>query len=320
MDDVLFGVVVGFEEGSHEAWNGESAAVEDVDGLGSGPGFAAEADAGAPGLIGFEVGAGGDFEVAVYAGGEDFEVVALASFFAHVSGAEEEDAVVKSESLEDDFGVFDKGFEFVVASFGEDEFDQFDFIELVHAEDAARVATGGSGFTAEARRVGGVLHGERGAVEDFAGVDVGDGDLGGGDEVEVVAGFVEILFEFGKVAGADEAAGKDEGGRPDFVVAALGLLVEHEVDEGADEARALAGIEGEPGAGDFGRSLEIDEAEAFGNVPVGDKGFAGGFCTVGAGDDVVVFVHAIGDGFVGEVGELEFDVVELGFEGAFFFF
>lgn len=156
-EDGAIGLAVGFHNRDHEAGNGEPGSVEDVGELGRGAGFGAEPDVSAAGLIGFEVGAGADFEIAALAGGPDFEVVALASFVAHISGAKEKNSVMEAEGLEDGFGIGGEGFEVVVAFFGSDEFDEFDFVELVHAENSASVATGGSGFASEAGGVGGVL-------------------------------------------------------------------------------------------------------------------------------------------------------------------
>lgn len=92
------------------------------------------------------------------------------------------------------------------------------------------------------------------------------------------------------------------------------LEVEHEADEGALKAGALAGVDGEAGSADFGGAFEIDEAFFFGDFPVGFEVVAGWLFAPGADDDVFGFVFAIGDGGVGEVGELEFDLVKAVFE------
>jgi hypothetical protein len=39
------------------------------------------------------------------------------------------------------------------------------------------------------------------------------------------------------------------------------VLVEHEADEGALEFGAVAPIDGESGAGDFGGAIEVEDAE-----------------------------------------------------------
>ena len=65
----------------------------------------AEADVGAAGLEGFEVGAGGDFAVELLAGEPDLEVVGLGGGEAHVAGAEQHAAVGQAEEFEDALGV-----------------------------------------------------------------------------------------------------------------------------------------------------------------------------------------------------------------------
>ena len=77
--------------------------------------------------------------------------------------------------------------------------------------------------------------GQAGFVEDFVAIEVGDGNLGGGDEPVVVVaelaagdGFgvgvgaaEEVLGKLGQLAGAEERFGVDHEGRQDFGVAVL---------------------------------------------------------------------------------------------------
>jgi hypothetical protein len=122
-----------------------------------------------------------------------------------------------------------------VGVFGAGELDQLDLLELVLADDAARVFAGGAGLGAEAGGVGGEADGQARVVEDLVAVEVGDGDLGGGDEPVVVVfelaagdGFgvgigaaEEVFGELGQLAGAEEGLGVDHEGRQDFGVAVL---------------------------------------------------------------------------------------------------
>ena len=67
--------------------------------------------------------------------------------------------------------------------------------------------------------------------------------------------------------------GVDHVGRQDFGVAVLaGVEVEHEVGEGALEAGSLAVVDDEAGAGDLGGALEVEDAEALAELPVGEGG------------------------------------------------
>ena len=122
-----------------------------------------------------------------------------------------------------------------VGFFGARELDQLDFLKLVLADDAARVFARRSGFGAEAGSVGGEADGQAGLVEDFVAIEIGDRDLGGGDQPVVVVfelaprdGFgiriraaKEVFSELGKLAGAEEALGVDHEGRQNFGVAVL---------------------------------------------------------------------------------------------------
>src|SRR6201999_1707278 len=68
---------------------------------------------------------------------------------------------------------------------GLDEREHLDLVELMHAEDPARVLAGGSGLAAEARREARVAEWQRSAVEDLPGVQRRERDLGGADQIQV---------------------------------------------------------------------------------------------------------------------------------------
>jgi hypothetical protein len=83
----------------------------------------------------------------------------------------------------------------------------------------------------------------------------------------------EVFGELGQLAGAEERLRVDHVGRQDFGVAVLaGVQVEHEVGEGAFEARSLAEVDDEARAGDLGGALEVEDAEA---SPISQWGRAG---------------------------------------------
>ena len=61
---------------------------------------------------------------------------------------------MQSEFLQNHLGVAGQGFEFLVRTLGVGEFDQFHFLKLMLADDAANVFAVGTSFAAKARRVG----------------------------------------------------------------------------------------------------------------------------------------------------------------------
>ena len=77
---------------------------------------------------------------------------------------------------------------FAVGVLGLGELDQLDLLELMLADDAARVLARCASLGAETGGVGREADGKARFVEDFVAIEVGDGDLGGGDE-PVVAVF-----------------------------------------------------------------------------------------------------------------------------------
>lgn len=319
-EDGAVGLLMGFDQGDEESGEGGAGAVEGVGEAVFAVGvFVAEVHA--AGLVVAEGGTAGDFEVGFLAGGPDFDVVGFGGAEADVAGAEFDDAVVEAEELEDFFGVAGEGFEGVHGGLGGGDVDELDFVELVHANEAAGAEAGAAGFTTEAGGVGGVVDGEVLVFEDLLAMEVGDGDFGGGDEVEVVFGaVVDLVAELGELAGADEALGFDEERGADLGVAVPGgVEVEEEVDEGALEAGAGAAIDDEGGAGDFGAGFEVEHAVG---LAEGDVVF--GFEVVGGGGapaaDFGVFFGggADGTGVVGEVREGEEEIALLGVGGVGF--
>src|SRR6185312_14680738 len=146
----------------------------------------------------------------------DFEIVGLGRGEAHVAGAEQHTAVGKAEPFEYGFGVAGEAFVLLVGVFGFDELDQLDLLELVLADHAADILAVGAGFGAEAGSVGAEGDGQLRFVEGLVAEEIGDRDLGGGDEpvvvLLIVAGLVaalvvaveEVFGELGELAGAEE--------------------------------------------------------------------------------------------------------------------
>ena len=136
--------------------------------------------------------------------------------------------------------------------------------ELVQTDQAARVLAGGTGFGTEAGRGGTVGAGQVGLVQHLTGVDVGQGHLGGGDEVVVPGGHLEEVFlELGQLARAGHGGAVDHEGRTDFdVVLVLHMLVQEEVDQGAVQTGGPAHVQGKAAAGQTGGALEIQGGAA----------------------------------------------------------
>lgn len=254
--DGAIGLLVLLEEGDVEAGEGGAGAIES-ERKAIFPIGVFEAGAHAACLIIAEAGAGGDFEVFAVAGGPDFDVVGFGCGLADIAGAELDDAVVEAEFSEDRFGVGGEFLENLEAGIGMDDLNEFDFIELVHADDAFVIAARGAGLAAEAGGIGNHFHGKNGGGDDGIPVEIGDGDFGGGGEEEGVAavgfggfGAEHVVLEFRELAGAFHALAEDEVGDIDLLVAVGGLGVQEEADEGALEAGAFAAVDGEAGAGE----------------------------------------------------------------------
>ena len=147
-----------------------------------------------------------------------------------------------------------------VGFFGPRELDQLDFLELVLANDAARVFARRASLGAEAGRVGRERDGQARFVENLVAVEIGDGNFGGWDQPVVVVlelaardgvgvgigAAEEVLGKLGQLAGAEERLGIDHERRQHFFVAVLlRVQVEHEADQRTFQPRPCAHVDGE---------------------------------------------------------------------------
>ena len=264
-EDRPIGLLVGFEESDEESWESGAGTVDGVTELIFAV-FGFEPESHATGLEVIEQRATGNFEVSVLAWGPDFDIESLGGTEAEIAGTEFDDAVVEAEELEDFFGVGGEAKELGGRLFRGGDFDELDFIELVHPNEATGTEACGACFSAEARGVSGVGDGELIGVKNFFAMEVGDGDFGGGCEVEIaVAAPVELVFEFGELGSADEGFWADDVRRTDFGVAVFaGMEIEEKIEESAIETSSGAGKNGEGAAADFGGPFEVEEVEFFG--------------------------------------------------------
>ena len=145
-----------------------------------------------------------------------------------------------------------------LAVFGAADADQLHFLELVLADETARVLTRRTRLAAEAQCVRGHAHGLWQVGQDFARDRRGQADFGCGDEPAVVSGPETVLGKLGQLVGAVHRIIVDQHRWVAFGVAVLAHLpVEHELRDGAVEAGHMAAQEGEACAGKLRTGLEI---------------------------------------------------------------
>ena len=99
----------------------------------------------------------GNFLVRVVARQPNLQVIGLAAGESNVARAKADHAVRQLELLKNVLGVVNHGFQIVLRFLGLGEFHHFHLAELVHANNAARVATSSARLGAEAGRKCAVL-------------------------------------------------------------------------------------------------------------------------------------------------------------------
>ena len=137
--------------------------------------------------------------------------------------------------------------------------------------------------------------------------------LGGGDQPEIVhLAMVHVVLHLRQLAGADHRGGVHHEGREHLGVAlALGVQVEHILDERALEPRALAQEDGEARARELDAAREVEDAEPFAQGDVVQRlEVEGRHLAHVAHVAVGGAVGAGGDVLVGHVGDAQHGLAE----------
>ena len=101
-----------------------------------------------------EVRAARHFQIRVLSRRPDFDVVSLGRAKTEIARAKFDHAIVQAEQLQHALRVRRQRFMFRVGSFRRRDFHQLHLVELMHANDAARLASGRTRFAPKTRRVG----------------------------------------------------------------------------------------------------------------------------------------------------------------------
>ena len=98
---------------------------------------------------------------------------------------------------------------------------QLHLVELVDANDSARVLAVGPGLSAKTGRVRCVAQGQLIARENLVAVEVGNRYLRRRCQIEAVLGHIHVVLEVGKLTGSPSAVFVDQGRGPHFAVPML---------------------------------------------------------------------------------------------------
>ncbi len=141
---------------------------------------------------------------------------------------------------------------------------------------------------------------------------VGEYDLGGGDQEVVTRDVVGVVLELGQLARAEHGLTLDDDRRPPLLKATAGVRIEEEVDEGALKTGAGATENGEAAAGELVAALEVEDVQIGAQIPVRLKvevELARG--APAATLDVLVLVLTVRGGIARNVGQVSHEVVLL---------
>lgn len=145
---------------------------------------------------------------------------------------------------------------------------------------------------------------------------VGQNDLGGGDQEVIARDVIGVILELGQLTRAKHGLTLDDDGRPPLLKAAAGMRVQEEVDEGTLQAGAGATEDGEAATGELVAALEIEDIEVGAQIPVRlevEVELARGAPTTTL--DVLILVLTVRGGLARNVGQVSHEVVLLLLEG-----
>ena len=127
---------------------------------------------------------------------------------------------------------------------GMNDLNEFDFVELVNADDASIIASGAACFTTEAGSMSRQFDGKIGFGEESVAVEVRDGNFGSRDEKHlVIFDPIHVVLELGKLSGTHHALAPYDVRDVDFFVTVFtGLKIEKVLDQGALEAGSLVAV------------------------------------------------------------------------------
>lgn len=141
-DDTAVFLLVVLQDGGDRAAYGQAGSIQGVDEFRLRLGVAAEADVRAPCLEVEEVGARGNFAVPVGFGQPDLDVVSRGAGEADISRTQADDMVGQAQDLQGLLGVVRQAVQLFPGLLRFCEFDQLDLVELVLADEAARILAG----------------------------------------------------------------------------------------------------------------------------------------------------------------------------------
>src|SRR5216683_1381035 len=268
--DQAIRLLIILHDGDPRAADGEPGTVQGVNEVALAAGFLLEADAGAAGLKRFAVGAGRNFAEFVARGQPNFDVVCFGRSKPHVAGAKQHGAIVQSQFLKYGFRISCKRLVLLVAFLRMGELEELNFLELMLAENAAGVLSGGASFGAEASGPGGDADGEFFFGDGLVAIEIVELDFRSRREPEVgVLDLEKISGKFRQLACAGERRGVHQEGRQDFRVAMLaGVDVEEKIGEGAFESGAPPFVNSKARAGDFRGGGEVEDTGALTDFPM----------------------------------------------------
>lgn len=257
------------------------------------------------GLIAVEIGDGADLEPTLLCLAVNLEVIADGRREAHVAAAQAQYAIRQLEFLQQSLHMGQHFLMRLLGVFGGIDTHDLNFGEFMQAIQSAHILTITACLTTEALRIGTILNRQILLLKDDIAIDIGNGNLGRRDEIEIIlVAIVHLSFLVGQLTGTVSGSGVDHRRRHYFRVAGSTGFVKEEVDKRTLQTRSLSDIDGEAGTGNLDAEIEVDKIILLGQFPMRQGVFRQlGVMSAGLDHDIIVSTGAFGHKIVGNIGD-----------------
>ena len=167
---------------------------------------------------------------------------------------------MQPQQLQNTLRVRRQGLVFRVGAFRRRDLNQLHFVELMHADDAARLPASRARFAAKARRVGDEFLRQLSQREDFLAMKIRHRHFRRGREEHLVLFQpVHVFLKLRQLRRPDHAIAPHQKRRTHFQVTVLARVqVEHELNQRPLQFRPRADKTDEPRAAQLRRALEVE--------------------------------------------------------------
>src|SRR5205823_12113748 len=170
---------------------------------------------------------------------------------------------MQTQQLQGTLSISRKRFQFVIRFFWCRDFNQLDFVELMHPDDPPSLAPCGASLTPKTRSIGNKFLRKIGDVQNFIAIKIREWYFGGRCKEKLVFFQpVHVSLEFRQLRCANHAIASDQKWRADLAIAVFPYVqVDHEIDQRTFQFCACAREADETTAAQFRSPFQVEKLQ-----------------------------------------------------------